>query len=237
MENTHDGETQSVALAGQGIPVPALMPTDCTQDAATLATGDLGAVLMTEKTRLFKLAKRMLRNTDDAADCLTEAYLSALPYALVIPTGKASASEAYSAYLYRAVRNTALDMLRKRKPTSPLFEREAPVSQTDETKLGVQWILRNIPASARPTLKAIIAADGDIHIAAATMRVDRKAIYRTLALCRQSLGVQLGYTRHLRPVAQAQRGRTVRRGSTLALWSLLNAWAEGERVSVGPWQE
>ncbi|MFB9726052.1 RNA polymerase sigma factor SigM [Haloechinothrix salitolerans] len=134
----------------------AAAPTDADLIAAH-AAGDPTAfseIVRRHKDKMWAVALRTLRDHEEAADALQEAFISAFRAA-----GKFRAESAVSTWLHRIVVNACLDRIRKRqaKPTVPLpdtDEYREPASPGDsmaqrETRMLISDALAELPDEQR----------------------------------------------------------------------------------------
>ncbi|MPY97705.1 MAG: RNA polymerase sigma factor SigM [Actinophytocola sp.] len=134
----------------------AAVPTDADLIAAH-AAGDPTAfseIVRRHKDRMWAVALRTLRDHEEAADALQEAFISAFRAA-----GKFRAESQVSTWLHRIVVNACLDRIRKRqaRPTVPLpdtDEYREPAAPGDsmaqrETKLLISDALAELPDEQR----------------------------------------------------------------------------------------
>ncbi|SDN25736.1 RNA polymerase sigma factor SigM [Allokutzneria albata] len=142
---------------------------------AAHAAGDPHAfteLVRRHRDRLWAVALRTLRDPEEAADALQEAFISAFRAA-----GSFRAESQVTTWLHRIVVNACLDRIRRRqaRPTVPLPEAgpgEPAVSRDAmadrETSLAVQSALAELPAEQR---SAIVLVDVEGYSVAETAKI------------------------------------------------------------------
>ena len=142
---------------------------------AAHAAGDPHAfteLVRRHRDRLWAVALRTLRDPEEAADALQEAFISAFRAA-----GSFRAESQVTTWLHRIVVNACLDRIRRRqaRPTVPLPEagpgepavtRDAMADR--ETSLAVQSALAELPAEQR---SAIVLVDVEGYSVAETAKI------------------------------------------------------------------
>lgn len=113
-----------------------------------------------------------------------------------------SALESESAYLFRAVRNEALNMLRSRRAAARAFERlfDAPLHDPGDTRDTAEFarevagVLMDLPREEREAVVLKIWSDLSFPDAAAVAGIPEKTLehryYRGLASLKQKLGAR-----------------------------------------------
>ena len=195
-------------------------------DAALIAAhvaGDrdaFGELVRRHRDRMWAVALRTLRDPDEAADALQEAFISAFRAA-----GSFRAESQVTTWLHRIVVNACLDRLRRRnaRPTAPLPETgpHEPAAPRDavserETQLAVQDALAQIPAEQRAAIVLVDVEGYSVAETAAILGVAEGTVKSRCARGRAKLAVLLGHLRNpdaganVRP--DAATGRTAQSG-------------------------
>lgn len=99
----------------------------------------------------YALAKAMLDDDDDARDAVQEALARTLAMPLL---------QKPVAYCYQTVRRVAIDMVRYRRRTLALGDKELPEKETEEEENSYAWLLERVgrlrdgmPSAIRALLK------------------------------------------------------------------------------------
>jgi RNA polymerase sigma-70 factor (ECF subfamily) len=82
---------------------------------------------------VFKLAFRMTRNESDAEDLVQESFLKAYR-----SLGRFDGRSSFTTWLYRITANSALDLIRARKPSAEMVERKDPTPSPERSAISVQ---------------------------------------------------------------------------------------------------
>lgn len=155
--------------------------------------------------RMWAVALRTLRDPDEAADALQEAFLSAFRAA-----GTFRGQSQVTTWLHRIVVNACLDRMRRRqaRPTAPLPE-EGPGEPTEcrdpiaerETRLAVADALVELPAEQRAAVVLVDVQGYSIAAAAMLLGVAEGTVKSRCARGRAKLAVLLGHLRNPDAVA------------------------------------
>ncbi len=169
---------------------------------AAHAAGDPHAfteLVRRHRDRLWAVALRTLRDPEEAADALQEAFISAFRAA-----GSFRAESQVTTWLHRIVVNACLDRIRRRqaRPTVPLPEAgpgEPAVSRDAmadrETSLAVQSALAELPAEQR---SAIVLVDVEGYSVAETAKILGIAEGTVKSRCARGRGKLAKVLGHLR---------------------------------------
>jgi RNA polymerase sigma-70 factor (ECF subfamily) len=173
-------------------------------DAALIAAhaaGDqhaFGELVRRHRDRMWAVALRTLRDPEEAADALQEAFISAFRAA-----GSFRAESQVTTWLHRIVVNACLDRIRRRRPTSPLPEigPNEPAVPRDamserETQLAVQAALAQIPAEQRAAIVLVDVEGYSVAETAAILGVAEGTVKSRCARGRAKLAVLLGHLRN-----------------------------------------
>ncbi|MCP3799492.1 RNA polymerase sigma factor SigM [Allokutzneria sp. A3M-2-11 16] len=169
---------------------------------AAHAAGDPHAfteLVRRHRDRLWAVALRTLRDPEEAADALQEAFISAFRAA-----GSFRAESQVTTWLHRIVVNACLDRIRRRqaRPTVPLPEagpgepavtRDAMADR--ETSLAVQSALAELPAEQR---SAIVLVDVEGYSVAETAKILGIAEGTVKSRCARGRGKLAKVLGHLR---------------------------------------
>jgi len=202
--------------------VTAAAPSDAALIAAHVA-GDqdaFGELVRRHRDRMWAVALRTLRDPDEAADALQEAFISAFRAA-----GSFRAESQVTTWLHRIVVNACLDRVRRRnaRPTAPLPETgpHEPAVPRDamserETQLAVQDALAQIPVEQRAAIVLVDVEGYSVAETAAILGVAEGTVKSRCARGRAKLAVLLGHLRNLDADANvrpdAATGRTAQSG-------------------------
>lgn len=152
------------------------------------------------RDRLWAVALRTLRDPDEAADALQEAFLSAYRGA-----GSFRGQSQVTTWLHRIVVNACLDRVRRRqaRPTSPLPESgpgepAVPRDAMDEreTSLAVTDALARVPAEQRAAVVLVDVQGYSVAETAALLGVAEGTVKSRCARGRTKLAVLLGHLRN-----------------------------------------
>jgi RNA polymerase sigma-70 factor (ECF subfamily) len=167
------------------------------------AAGDPNAfaeLVRRHRDRMWAVALRTLRDPEEAADALQDAFISAFRAA-----GSFRAEAQVSTWLHRIVVNACLDRMRRRnaRPTSPMPDdgSHEPAAPRDamadrETGMAVQDALAQLPGEQRA---AIVLVDVEGYSVAETARmlgVAEGTVKSRCARGRGKLAVLLGHLRN-----------------------------------------
>jgi RNA polymerase sigma-70 factor (ECF subfamily) len=177
-------------------------PTDAELIAAH-AAGDqnaFGELVRRHRDRMWAVALRTLRDPDEAADALQDAFISAFRAA-----GSFRAESQVTTWLHRIVVNACLDRMRRRnaKPTSPLPEAgpQEPAEPRDamsqrETQLAVQDALSTLPEEQRAAIVLVDVEGYSVAETASILGVAEGTVKSRCARGRAKLAVLLGHLRN-----------------------------------------
>ncbi|GAA3393917.1 RNA polymerase sigma factor SigM [Cryptosporangium minutisporangium] len=152
------------------------------------------------RDRLWAVAVRTIGNSEDAADALQDALLSAYRSA-----GSYRGDAAVTTWLHRIVVNACLDRVRRRqaRPTVPLPDDDgrAPAAPTDliaarETALDVRAALAELPVEQRAALILVDVQGHPVADAAEMLGVAVGTVKSRCARGRARLAVMLGHLRN-----------------------------------------
>lgn len=178
---------------------------------AAHAGGDrhaFGELVHRHRDRLWAVALRTLRDPDEAADALQEAFISAFRAA-----GSFRAESQVTTWLHRIVVNACLDRVRRRnaRPTSPLpeagpHELAAPRDEIGdrETRLAVHEALAVLPAEQRAAIVLVDVHGYSVAETATILGVAEGTVKSRCARGRAKLATALGHLRN--PDAQGSVG-------------------------------
>jgi len=170
---------------------------------AAHAAGDrhaFGELVRRHRDRMWAVALRTLRDPDEAADALQEAFISAFRAA-----GSFRAESQVTTWLHRIVVNACLDRVRRRnaRPTSPLPEAgpHEPAVQRDamserETQLAVQKALGTLPEEQRAAIVLVDIEGYSVAETAAILGIAEGTVKSRCARGRAKLAVVLGHLRN-----------------------------------------
>ena len=152
------------------------------------------------RNRLWAVSLRTIGNSEDAADALQDALLSAYRSA-----GAYRGDAAVTTWLHRIVVNSCLDRIRRRKarPTVPLPEDDAraPAMPSDpiaarETALDVRAALAELPVEQRVALVLVDVQGHPVADAAEILGVAVGTVKSRCSRGRARLAVMLGHLRN-----------------------------------------
>lgn len=170
---------------------------------AAHAAGDqhaFGELVRRHRDRMWAVALRTLRDPDEAADALQEAFISAFRAA-----GSFRAESQVTTWLHRIVVNACLDRVRRRnaRPTSPLPEAgpHEPAVPRDamserETLLAVQEALATLPEEQRAAIVLVDVEGYSVAETASILGVAEGTVKSRCARGRAKLAVLLGHLRN-----------------------------------------
>lgn len=162
------------------------------------------------RDRMWAVALRTVRDPDEAADAVQDAFVSAFRSA-----GSFRGQSQVTTWLHRIVVNACLDRLRKRqsRPTVPLpeagpSEPATPGDMMDErdTRLAVDDALNSLPAEQRATVILVDVEGYSVAEAAALLGVAEGTVKSRCARGRARLAILLGYLRNLDANANVSPG-------------------------------
>lgn len=152
------------------------------------------------RDRMWAVALRTLRDPDEAADALQEAFISAFRAA-----GSFRGQSQVTTWLHRIVVNACLDRMRRRqaRPTSPLPEEGPgePAAGRDtiadrETRLAVGAALAQLPPDQRATVVLVDVQGYSVTETAQLLGVAEGTVKSRCARGRTKLAVLLGHLRN-----------------------------------------
>ena len=186
---------------------------------AAHAAGDQHAfneIVRRHRDRMWAVALRTMRDPEEAADALQEAFISAFRAA-----SSFRAESQVTTWLHRIVVNACLDRIRRRaaRPTVPLPETGPgePVVDRDamsdrETRLIVSEALASLPAEQRLPILLLDVEGYSVAEAAKMLGIAEGTVKSRCARGRAKLAKLLGHLRNPSadanvPVEQADSGR------------------------------
>ena len=152
------------------------------------------------RDRMWAVALRTLRDPDEAADAVQDAFISAFRSA-----GSFRGHAQVTTWLHRIVVNACLDRLRRRqsRPTVPLPEAGPgePAAPGDamadqETRLAVEDALDVLPAEQRAAITLVDVEGYSVAEAAALLGIAEGTVKSRCARGRARLAVLLGHLRN-----------------------------------------
>ena len=152
------------------------------------------------RDRMWAVALRTLRDPDEAADALQEAFISAFRAA-----GSFRGQSQVTTWLHRIVVNACLDRMRRRqaRPTSPLPGEgpDEPAAGRDtiadrETQLAVGDALAQLPPDQRATVVLVDVQGYSVTETAQLLGVAEGTVKSRCARGRTKLAVLLGHLRN-----------------------------------------
>jgi RNA polymerase sigma-70 factor (ECF subfamily) len=170
---------------------------------AAHAAGDpraFGELVRRHRDRMWAVALRTLRDPEEAADALQEAFISAFRAA-----GSFRAESQVTTWLHRIVVNACLDRMRRRaaKPTVPLPDAGPgePVAAGDaiadrETRLVVADALAELPEEQRIPIVLVDVEGYSVAEAARRLGVPEGTVKSRCARGRAKLAKVLGHLRN-----------------------------------------
>lgn len=180
--------------------------TAASSDAALLAAhaaGDRNAfseLVRRHRDRMWAVALRTMRDPDEAADALQDAFISAFRAA-----SSFRGQSQVSTWLHRIVVNACLDRMRRRqaRPTTALPEAGPgePVAPRDamadrETQLVVHEALAELPAEQRAAVVLVDVQGYSVADTAQILGIAEGTVKSRCARGRAKLAVLLGYLRN-----------------------------------------
>jgi RNA polymerase sigma-70 factor (ECF subfamily) len=182
--------------------VTAAAPTDADLIAAHVA-GDPHAfseLVRRHRDRMWAVALRTVRDPEDAADALQDAFISAFRAA-----GNFRAESQVTTWLHRIVVNACLDRIRRRqaRPTVPLPETgfDEPTSPRDsmsdrETNLVVKAALDQLPEEQRAPIVLVDIEGYSVAETAKMLGIAEGTVKSRCARGRAKLAKVLGHLRN-----------------------------------------
>ncbi|WP_326567360.1 RNA polymerase sigma factor SigM [Amycolatopsis rhabdoformis] len=198
----------------------AAAPTDADLIAAH-AAGDPHAfseLVRRHRDRLWAVALRTLRDPEEAADALQEAFISAFRAA-----GNFRAESQVTTWLHRIVVNACLDRIRRRqaRPTVPLPETgfNEPASPRDsmsekETSLLVREALEQLPEEQRAPILLVDVEGYSVAETAKLLGIAEGTVKSRCARGRGKLAKVLGHLRNPDANANVPTHESKRRSAT-----------------------
>lgn len=171
---------------------------------AAHANGDPGAfgeLVARHRDRMWAVALRTLRDPEEAADAVQDAFISAFRAA-----GKFRAESAVTTWLHRIVVNACLDRIRRRqaRPTSPLpdgghGEPAVPGDQYADRELAmdIEQALGRLPDDQRAAIVLVDVEGYSVADASVALSVAQGTVKSRCARGRAKLAVSLGHLRNL----------------------------------------
>ena len=170
---------------------------------AAHAAGDplaFGELVTRHRDRMWAVALRTLRDPEEAADAVQDAFISAFRAA-----GKFRAESAVTTWLHRIVVNACLDRIRRRqaRPTSPLpdegpGEPAVPGDQyaDREVAMDIEQALGSLPVDQRAVIVLVDVEGYSVADAAIALSVAEGTVKSRCARGRAKLAVLLGHLRN-----------------------------------------
>jgi len=187
-----------------GYPLPVTAPTSSDADLiAAHAAGDPHAfseLVRRHQDRMWAVALRTLRDPEEAADALQEAFISAFRAA-----SSFRAESQVTTWLHRIVVNACLDRVRRRqsRPTVPLPQEGAtdPPALGDamserETRMVVQEALAELPDEQRAAIVLVDVEGYSVSETAQLLGVAEGTVKSRCARGRAKLAKLLGHLRN-----------------------------------------
>lgn len=152
------------------------------------------------RDRMWAVALRTLRDPEEAADALQEAFISAFRSA-----GSFRGHSQVTTWLHRIVVNACLDRMRRRqvRPTSPLPEEGPEELAADrdtiadrETRLAVGDALAQLPPDQRATVVLVDVQGYSVTETAQLLGIAEGTVKSRCARGRTKLAVLLGHLRN-----------------------------------------
>ncbi len=159
-----------------------------------------GELVARHRDRMWAVALRTLRDPDEAADAVQEAFLSAFRAA-----DKFRAESAVTTWLHRIVVNACLDRIRRRqaRPTVPLpdegpGEPAVPGDQYADRQLAmdIEQALGTLPVDQRAAIVLVDVEGYSVAEAAAALSVAEGTVKSRCARGRAKLALLLGHLRN-----------------------------------------
>jgi RNA polymerase sigma-70 factor (ECF subfamily) len=159
-----------------------------------------GELVRRHRDRMWAVAIRTLRDHDDAADAVQDAFISAFRSAASF-----RGQSQVTTWLHRIVVNACLDRMRRRqsRPTSPLPEtgQDEPAVRDDamaqrETRMAVTEALDTLPAPQRDAILLVDVEGYSVAETAQLLGVAEGTVKSRCARGRARLAVLLGHLRN-----------------------------------------
>ncbi|MTD56159.1 RNA polymerase sigma factor SigM [Amycolatopsis pithecellobii] len=195
----------------------AAVPTDADLIAAH-AAGDASAfseLVRRHRDRMWAVALRTLRDPEEAADALQDAFISAFRAA-----GNFRAESQVTTWLHRIVVNACLDRVRRRqaRPTVPLPEtgQGEPATPRDsmadrETRLVIQSALDQLPEEQRAPIVLVDIEGYSVSETAKLLGIAEGTVKSRCARGRAKLAKVLGHLRNPDAIANVPTSESKRR--------------------------
>jgi RNA polymerase sigma-70 factor (ECF subfamily) len=185
------------------------------------AAGDPHAfseIVRRHRDRMWAVALRTMRDQEEAADALQDAFISAYRAA-----AKFRAESQVSTWLHRIVVNACLDRIRKRqaRPTVPLPETDEyrePAAPGDsmgqrETRMLIDEALRQLPDEQRAPIVLVDVEGYSVSETASMLGIAEGTVKSRCARGRAKLAKVLGHLRNPDananvPISDSNRGAT-----------------------------
>jgi RNA polymerase sigma-70 factor (ECF subfamily) len=186
---------------------------------AAHAAGDphaFGELVRRHRDRMWAVAVRTLRDPDEAADALQEAFISAFRAA-----GSFRAESQVTTWLHRIVVNACLDRIRRRqaRPTVPLPETgfNEPATPRDsmaerETSLLVREALDQLPEEQRAPIVLVDVEGYSVAETAKLLGIAEGTVKSRCARGRGKLAKVLGHLRNPDAIANVPTHESKRAG-------------------------
>lgn len=170
---------------------------------AAHAAGDSGAfgeLAARHRDRMWAVALRTLRDPEEAADAVQEAFVSAFRAA-----GRFRAESAVTTWLHRIVVNACLDRIRRRqaRPTVPITDdgfNEPAVPRDEmadrELRMDIAGAMGELPEDQRAAIVLVDVEGYSVAEAAAMLNVAEGTVKSRCARGRAKLAVMLGHLRN-----------------------------------------
>ncbi|GAA5157882.1 MULTISPECIES: RNA polymerase sigma factor SigM [Amycolatopsis] len=195
----------------------AAVPTDAELIAAH-AAGDPAAfseLVRRHRDRMWAVALRTLRDPEEAADALQDAFISAFRAA-----GNFRAESQVTTWLHRIVVNACLDRMRRRqaRPTVPLPETgfNEPATPRDsmadrETRLVITAALDQLPEDQRTPIVLVDVEGYSVSETAKLLGIAEGTVKSRCARGRAKLAKVLGHLRNPDAIANVPTSESKRR--------------------------
>jgi RNA polymerase sigma-70 factor (ECF subfamily) len=169
-----------------------------------------GELVRRHRDRMWAVALRTLRDPEEAADALQDAFISAFRAA-----GSFRAESQVTTWLHRIVVNACLDRVRRRNarattplpeagPNEPAVPRDAMSDR--ETQLAVSHALGTLPIEQRAAIVLVDVEGYSVAETASILGVAEGTVKSRCARGRAKLAVMLGHLRNPDAVADVSPG-------------------------------
>lgn len=184
-----------------------LLRRHCAGDANAFAD-----LVVRHRDRLWRVARRILDNDEDAADAVQDALLSAFRAAATF-----RADAAVTTWLHRITVNSCLDLARRRgaRAVVPLTETAEQADPNATARLEQREIAREVLAALRrlppEQAAAVVLVDVEgypVHEAAIILQVAEGTVKSRCARARARLAASLSDLRNPSPPPAVEPGRT-----------------------------